>query len=241
MFRIVKKIFFVLFVLVVGGIGGVVAERTLVPWLASREPFSRIPRLTVERVTVVQPKEEIIIDRSAGLERVVAAVRPGLVSVERRTLGGETLALVSGVAVTADGLVVTDEAVVGSSGIFSVRRNGENFDAVFVARDSRAGLALFRADRGNFPVVPFVEERDLALGETLFVLSMDQAIREPRLQTGYITGRVSRGIPETDLILDERTLGSPLYTFDGKLVGIAGQNATILPAGDIRALIERGD
>lgn len=239
-----KKLFRLIIILFLGGIGGVVLERTLVPWLANHEPFSRIPRLTIERVTVVNPKEEIIIDRAQALERAVGAVRPSLVRVERRDERGVTRAAASGVVFTGDGMIVTDAAIVtpaaSAQGIFVVLRDHDSFAAEFIRRDTATGIAIFRGERSGLPVTDLVEDRDFVLGKSVFLLHAADGGEEGVLASvtpGVITGAVIDGVPETDIVLDRKAAGAPMFTIEGRLLGVVvGQ--TIVPVAVIRALIE---
>lgn len=236
-----RRFLWFLFVVLCGGVFALVAERTLIPFLASREPFSRIPRLTIERVTVVQPKEEIIIDREKLLERSVALAKPTLVRVERRDVRGQLLDAASGVTITADGIVATTAGVVGRSGALHVLHNGDDIEAEFLRYDKDERIALLRFPASGLPVVAFVGTGETALGASVFILTAkeDAGHLTPFLSTGVVSGESKDGILETDIVLTAVTAGAPLYTVDGKLAGIAGEDERFLSSEVLRATLEQ--
>lgn len=236
-----RKIVWFLFAVVCGGVFAVTAERTLIPFLASREPFSRIPRLTIERVTVVQPKEEIIIDHERLLERSVATARPTLVRVERRDVQGQVLDAMSGVTITADGIVTTGATIIGRSGTLHVLHNGDDFPAEFLRYDAEERIALLRFPASSLPVAAFAEPNQVALGASVFVLraKQDEGRLVPELYTGVVTGEGKDDVLETDILITAAMVGAPLYTVEGKLVGIAGEDERFLSSAVLRAALEQ--
>ena len=222
-----------------GGIGGVLFERTLVPWLASS-----IPSLSVERTTIVNPKEEIIINEAQALEVATRTVYPTLVLLERQNAAGEVLDQASGAVVTSDGVIVTTSDVLSVSGAYMVHRERETRVATFIAEDSELGLALFRANVSGWPVVNWAEARDLALGKRLFLLAGEKdPTHEPliaELQEGAITKVEGEQGPEVSSELLQNHPGAPVFTIEGRLLGLAGEERLIFAEG-IRAFFEDTD
>lgn len=242
-----KLIFRIAAIMLLGGVGGVVLERTAIPWLAAREPFSTIPGLAGNGVTVVNPREEVIIDRADALERATAMARRAIVLVERRDREGDVLAAVSGVAVTADGLVATDAAFTRGAGSFTVRKGREVFPAVLVTRNEESGAALIRAETSGFPVLQFAEPSDTPLGAMVFGLSAivatttdagEEESVEPRFAPGFVLSEGAlEDTPQVDLPFSPQERGAPIFTTEGKLVGLWIEDR-VASAAAIRALVE---
>lgn len=234
-----KRFFALLAVFVIGGGGGVVFERTLIPWMASRNAFQKVPRLTLERTTVVQPKEEVIIDRAEAFEHAAAAVRSALVRVERRGARGQTLMTASGVAATSDGVIATALGIASDSGDLVVLHNGNVFPAKVVATDAVYGVALLRIEASGLPVLSFADSV-LPLGAAVFTLVADvdaQGALDIRLDAGYVIAE-REGAPATNIPVSASSFGAPVFTIEGKLLGIAGEGG-IIPAAAIRELLEK--
>jgi S1-C subfamily serine protease len=239
--KFLRLLFRIGVVFVIGGMGGIVFERSVIPWLATHEPFSRIPRLTIERVTVLQPREEIIIDRAQALERAVAEVRDALVLVERRDRDGNVVATASGVAITSDGIVATAASMVGTRGTFVIRRGNETFEASFLRRDEGGRVAILRSEMKNVTALPFAEEGDVRIGKAIFLL---RAIEDPTrgvvpsVETGSIITDVTEKPLKTDLIVERDSLGAPLFTIEGKLIGIIGSDGEVIRVPTFRTILE---
>jgi S1-C subfamily serine protease len=213
-----------LLVLLIGGIGGILLERTLIPWLAQHEPFSRIPSLTIERTTIVNPTTETIIDEAQALERAVGAVRPQLVAVERQNSSGTALSAASGVILSSDGVVVTSGEVVGQAGVYVVYRDREALPATLLANDAESGLALLSVDVTRWPITEYGEPRDRALGKRVFLLSQEHLAEEEDLATTLTQGIVAQvladGLLGVDIPLEEHMPGASVFTLEGRLLGI---------------------
>lgn len=230
--------------MILGGIGGVLFERTLVPWLAQREPFSRIDSLNIERTTIVNPTKETIINEAQALEAATRAAYPKLATIERLNASGEVLEAASGAVLTSDGVVVTTNEVLGVSGPYRVHRERESHTATFIAEDTDLGIALFRADVSGWPVVRFGESSDLLLGKRLFLLAgskvEDHEWLIAELREGAITKVEGEEGPEiSEAMLSER-IGAPVFTIEGRLFGLAGET-NLLFAEEIRAFFNATD
>lgn len=245
--KLLRKFIWLVLVLVIGGIGGVVFERTLIPYLASREPFASIPRLTLERVTVVNPKEEVIIDKAQALERATEVARTMLVRVVALDAAGEPLTVGSGVTITSDGIIATmASAVPESADALTVFRNGGQFPAEILRTDEQQGIVLLKIEASGLPVPSFASASDIPLGRTLLLLRADSSPEgsvTPHLATGMVTAQPPQegAVPETSLIFDARAVGAPVFTHEVQFLGIASGTSTgaeIIPVSAIQQLLE---
>ena len=238
------------FIFVVGGIGGVVANQVVVPRLAQYPALEKFLGVT-PGVTVINPKEEIIIDKADAVRVAVSRVRPTVVAVERyaKTASGtgELEAAASGIILTEDGFVATDAVLVSSPGALFVVRADERIPAKLSKIDSQEGLALVKVEARGLPVPNFGDAGAFEAGDTAFGI---RAYRDEdnnfivRALVGYVTHLVS-GSPSFSFTLGKDTRGMPVFNTHGELVAISHSSATagtedsISPTSVIKDLLAR--
>jgi len=143
----------------------------------------------------------------------------------------------SGVAISADGYILTNDHVAGKSKIWKVRQaGGKVWVADLVGTDPVGDVALLKM-RGavNVPYARMGDSDALRVGQTViavgnpFMLGMtDDA---PTVTAGVVSatnrfhGSYSDAI-QTDAPINPGNSGGPLLTLDGRLVGINGRIAT---------------
>lgn len=178
------------------------------------------------------PDAEPVDDGSTGLAlvpKLVAEVAPSVVAVlvEAGTQQGEG----SGVIVD-DGLVVTNNHVVGrATNVRVVLADGTRLPAEVIAADAFTDLALLRIDRQDLPVVELSDEYP-EIGELAVVLGNPLGF-ENTVTAGIISG-IGRAIPaaaalgqqalvdlvQTDAAISPGNSGGALVGPDGRVVGI---------------------
>jgi S1-C subfamily serine protease len=143
----------------------------------------------------------------------------------------------SGVAISPDGYILTNDHVAGKARIWKVRQaGGRVWIADLVGTDPIGDVALLKI-RGasNVPFAPMGDSDAVRVGQTViavgnpFMLGMtDDA---PTVTTGVVSatnrfqGNYSDAI-QTDAAINPGNSGGPLLTLDGKLVGINGRIST---------------
>ncbi|GAA4602973.1 putative serine protease PepD [Actinoplanes octamycinicus] len=183
---------------------------------------------TVAATTVTEDDE---------LAPVVAKVQPSIVTV--LVDGARESSLGSGVVIGADGLILTNNHVIASTGTVSVRLStGETVPAKVVAADSVHDLALVQATglSGLTPVT-FAADDSVAVGDTVLafgaplglegtVTSGILSAKDRSLSTGEET---LTGLLQTDAAINQGNSGGALVDTAGQLVGI---NVAIATAGE---------
>jgi serine protease Do len=143
----------------------------------------------------------------------------------------------SGVAISADGYVLTNDHVAGSAQVWKVRQpSGRVWVADLVGTDPVGDIALLKM-RGA-QGIPFVELGDsdaLAVGQTVVAIGnpfmLGMADDAPTVTTGVVSalnrhhGNYTDAV-QTDAPINPGNSGGPLLTLDGRLIGINGQIAT---------------
>jgi serine protease DegQ len=191
---------------------------------------------TVTRVETVQPAQvgtsggSPAVRSLDGIPEIVNEVAPSVVAV--RTGSGEG----SGVIWSADGVIVTNDHVVGdATQVDVIYRTGEAVDAEVVAGDSRSDLAVLRVDAAGLHAATFAEgvpqigELAVAIGNPLGF--------ESTVSAGIVSG-VSREIPsggqtpalvnllQTDAAISPGNSGGALVNADAQVIGV---NVAFIP------------
>jgi len=143
----------------------------------------------------------------------------------------ETRSLGSGVVISGDGLIVTNEHVIAGAAEIAVRfLSGREEQAEVVGSDADSDLALLRVKAKGLPFLPVAEQDDLMIGETVIAIgnplglentvtvgvlsARDRTVSSPR------SNRVYTDFLQTDASINPGNSGGALVDLDGRLVGI---------------------
>jgi 2-alkenal reductase len=167
---------------------------------------------------------------STGITDAVRVVGPSVVTVVSRispTSGGSG----SGILVTADGHVVTNNHVVaGATRLFVVLADGTELEAEFVGADPFVDLAVLKVE-GDLPSPAVWGNSDeLSAGETVVAIGSPLGDFVNTVTAGVVSnvGRsieTSEGFLLTDLIqtdaaINQGNSGGPLVNLAGQIIGI---------------------
>ncbi len=141
----------------------------------------------------------------------------------------------SGVILTSDGYIVTNNHVVSGATQYTVRtRNGDSYNAVLVGTDSQTDLAVLKIEATGLTTAELGDSDQLAIGETAV------AIGNP---LGELGGTVTDGIISAlarEVTIDGQTMtllqtnaainpgnsGGGLFNSAGELIGIVNAKST---------------
>lgn len=249
--KLIKKYSFIVFavagIFVLGGFGGVIFDRYIVPLLSTFPAVTNLglfKKLT-ERVTIINKTEQVVIREDDTVEKIIS--QPATAVVNIVALMGENkaakkeVAPKTGVLLTNDGLVVTySEKPFGNGDLryTALLFDGTNHGMVFVGYDPLTSLSFFRLnDVANTPAIALANSDDARVGKKLIVLGNGSAEYQNRLAVGTL-GFIDRtfnlsgktvassekweGVFEIDLGLPENFIGAPAVSFDGEMVGLVG-------------------
>jgi putative serine protease PepD len=236
--------------LVAGGgtAGGVLADRYLIDH-GGAATSAATTATTSASTTTADP-----------LAAVAAKVSPSIVTV--LVDSSQESALGSGVVLSANGLILTNNHVVASDGTVSVRLStGRTVPARVVATDATHDLALVQATglSGLTPVT-FGTGAGVAVGDT--VLAFGAPLGLSGTVTSGIVSALDRsvntgsekltGLVQTDAAINEGNSGGALVDTSGNVIGInvaiatAGQQDTgsvglgfAIPAGTVTTVVHR--
>ncbi len=245
MSKLKDKTINIFLILVIGGLGGVLADNLLLPYLATIPPFSKIEffRHAGNGTTIINPTEEIIITENTALEEAIERISPRLVAVQsyqNKTLINQG----TGFIITSDGLIITAADLISSrTNNYWIIKNGDYLSAQVIKRDLENNLVLLKIDQDNLPVVSLVEPGDLRLGQRVVLAGIKLEKNE---LNRFISLGTIRSISDSTLklnLIEEDTLanGSPLINIKGEVIGLnlvssRGLTKTI-PSGIIKEFI----
>ena len=166
---------------------------------------------------------------SRAVTDAVDAVGPAVCRIEQVQDGGRG-GLGSGVAIAADGLVVTNAHVVGTArSVRIVMPEGSGGEARVLGRDPDTDIAVLRADANLGVTAALGDSRTLRRGQIAIAignpLGFDWTVtsgvvsalgRSMRAQTG----RLIDDVIQTDAALNPGNSGGPLVATDGTVIGI---------------------
>jgi putative serine protease PepD len=177
------------------------------------------------------------VTESGSLAAVAGAVSPSIVTV--LVDGTRESGLGSGVVLTADGLILTNNHVITSGGTVSLRLpDGRTVPATVVGADATHDLALVQGTglTGLTPAT-FGTDDSVAVGDTVLAFGSPLGL-EGTVTSGIVSavdrtldtdGESLSGLLQTDAPINAGNSGGALVDTSGRVIGI---NVAIATAGD---------
>jgi serine protease Do len=186
---------------------------------------------------------------STSFEELAARVRPGVVQIfstgyaaaeegegtNTGTLLERQRSTGSGVILTADGYIVTNNHVVQGARRIEVRlvsrglnasRESSTVPAKLVGADHESDLAVLKIDAKDLPRLPLGDSNDLRQGQLVMAFGNPLGL-EGSVSTGIVSSTARRLKPEdtavyvqTDAPINPGNSGGPLVDTEGRVVGI---------------------
>ena len=141
----------------------------------------------------------------------------------------------SGVVISPDGYVITNDHVVENASMIIVTLpGGEEYEAEVIGVDQLTDLALLKLDGENFPYVKTGNSDNLIIGEWVIALGNPFGLfdvnQQPTATVGIVSGkdmdfgqqgaRVFQGMIQTDAAINPGNSGGPLVNVLGEIIGI---------------------
>lgn len=146
------------------------------------------------------------------------------------------LGLGTGIIVTSDGYIISNEHVTGSkySKCYVTLENGPNYDGTVIWEDSNLDLSILKINAKNLPFVKLGDSKNIRVGETVYAIGNPIGYEFRRTVTSGIISAKNRTIKieegnnqsyMTDLIQTDATInpgnsGGPLIYPNGDVIGI---------------------
>jgi S1-C subfamily serine protease len=244
-----------IFVLVVGGIGGISIDRFALPYL-----FVKYPNLNQyeflkpinERTTVVEIIKEVKISEEKAVVEAIKKTRSSIVEITKISdEDNDPIYKSSGIILTNDGLIITSSKNTDNEekSAWVKLDNGEIYPAELVYEDEFNELAIVKIDQANLPVVTFANSDNLELGERLIIFN-SSVITDivSKLIDDYVVSIKSNENEETELVIQKRIkimniLGdsfdkAPAINLKGEVVGLSQTGDLLIPINEIKKIID---
>lgn len=134
----------------------------------------------------------------------------------------------SGLIVSADGLILTNNHVIqNTSEINVILNDGREFPGKVVGKDSNTDIALIKIDAKDLPFLTFGNSSDLEAGQWVIAIGTPFGL-QASLTVGVVsaTGRNNLDIAriedfiQTDAAINQGNSGGPLLNLEGEVIGI---------------------
>jgi serine protease Do len=161
---------------------------------------------------------------------------PGMSIPPREGLG-------SGVIMSEDGYIVTNNHVIDGADSITVRvMDGEEYEAKLVGRDPRTDMAVIKIEAKSLPTAVFADSDKVQVGDV--VLAIGNPFRLGRTVTKGIVSAIGRDVPlpatgqkgtlitdfiQTDASINPGNSGGALVDSQGRVIGI--NTAIFTPSG----------
>jgi len=134
----------------------------------------------------------------------------------------------SGVIITKDGYIITNNHVVENADSINVRLTDyEEYDAKIIGRDPKTDIALIKIDpKEDLPFVEFGDSNKLRVGDWVMAIGNPFGFSQT-VTAGIVSGKGRslgsgpyENFIQTDASINPGNSGGPLFDMDGKMVGI---------------------
>jgi S1-C subfamily serine protease len=234
-----KKIWFFILVILIGGLAGILSSGFLMPFLSRTPLFENISWLKEANnggTTIINKTEQVIIEEGQVLENAIEKISPSVVGIvsQSKLVAGKTKKASqaiygTGFMATGDGLILTvSSAAPEGSYDYFISKDNQSVPAQIVKRDTVQGLVLIKINETNLPVVSFGEADSLRLGQRILLIGAD-ALANPmqKLVNFGIIRSLTNGIFSFSLEKESQNLsGAPLIDINGNVIGVAQIDST---------------
>jgi S1-C subfamily serine protease len=212
---------------------GVAPERSAGP---PERPAGQPEQQVVEQAEqrAAEQDAELLDAYSRAVIRVAEEVGPSVVAInvrkrgDPRNSGGEGAG--SGVIVTPDGFVLTNNHVVEGSDRLEVSlTDGRSFQATVVGTDPATDLAVIRIGDGGLPAAVLGDSDHVRVGQMVIAIGNPLGFQST-VSAGVISalgrslrsesGRLIDNVIQTDVALNPGNSGGPLVDSRGRVIGI---------------------
>jgi len=249
---VLKRLWLIFAQAVTVALAAVFVVTTLKPhWLAQApqgSPRRELPALGAP--PLVQPPSPAASAVRVGFAQAARVAAPAVVSVtaskapqradrardplfgfpfgQRQQRGAPQLGLGSGVIISADGVLLTNNHVVeGAADIEVLLSDGRQARARLVGTDPETDVAVLKIELGDLPVIPLGDAASLAVGDAVLAIGNPFNVGQT-VTSGIVSalGRSQLGINtfenfiQTDAAINPGNSGGALVDADGRLVGI---------------------
>ncbi len=228
---------------IMGGLVGMYVARNAAAPAAMPVP-QEIKSVSPGQAPVIQ---NMTVNSASEVIDTVRAVEPAVVTVVS-SLGGSSFgqgngqaeASGSGVVISQDGHIVTNNHVIdGANSVYVIFSDGTRADASIIGADPVTDIAVIKVDAKVPAVVSFGDSGALQLGEWVVAIGSPLGNYRGSVTVGVVSGlnRTVQGssqenLIQTDAAINHGNSGGPLINLAGQIVGINTLVVRDTPGGD---------
>lgn len=265
----VKKVSFIIFILILGGLGGILGNRYFFPYLSATSLFSKYAFLkkSAEDITIINKTEQVYVKEETSIEKISSKVASSVVDVLSYTetsIKNKKIPAVysntTGTVITSDGLIMTYMENVSSDVKYKViLQEGGVYDGEFLGADSYSNLVFIKINASNLPVISLGNSDDSTPGEKVVAIGSSSKTFANRYTSGLIStfdptfslsGKTisysdkMNGVFQTDFTIDSQQYytGGPVVDYTGQVIGIAGSNQKdffFIPSNKVKRVVDK--
>lgn len=233
-------------IIFLGGLGGIIAEHYLFPYLSENAFFSKYEfiKKASQNVTVINKTEQVVIKEEFSIEKIINQVSSSIVNIvsyieDPKTNLTSSIKNGTGTIVTSDGIIMTyGSAILDKNARYKVILfDGNVKDAELLGIDIYSQLAFLKIEANNLPTISFANSADAKIGEKIVAIGnqtldysnyySSQVLGSFDAQTNIFNQNISsseklEGIFRTNFSADESYIGGPIVDYLGQVVGIIG-------------------
>jgi len=254
--KMFRAVFIIVFILIVGGTGGIIVDRFGLPYLLVKFPELNkyeFLKSVNERTITIEKTVETKISEDRAVVEAIKKVAPSVVSItfsSKET--GDSGEQKIGFILTSDGLVFakTDRLAEEKNDVVKIKfQDNSVLEARQISFDKLNGAAIFKVEADNLPMVTFGDSGKLELGEK--IIALGDGIVADALVSQIINDYPSIASPEKTNInpavqkkiiitknIPQNIFGAPLINIKGEIVGISEKENLIIPINEIRSFID---
>jgi serine protease Do len=234
--------------LILGGIGGVLFNRFVVPYLARMPGLSWMEKLESSNPVVINRFEEVQFNEGANFVDLARQGSSYTVSIYSQRQGN-TKFLNNGIISSSDGMIITSRLHLGEAGTFLVVLNdGTTYPAVVRGLDPRSELAVLTIQAQNLPFAQFADAGNLQASQRLIFLGRSNNSFNRDFAQGQVSRVIANG-QSLDRVFSSEALentvaanvqinsdfiGGPILNLDGRVVGMTSSNLGIIIGEDLQ-------
>ena len=201
------------------------------PEAATPAPQTEQPGAASDKLTISDANKEA--NTTSIVQNCMASVVGVYMSESTTTFTGETeeqdTGAGSGVIITTDGYIVTNNHVVAGLGNISVYlQDGTKYPATLIGTDNFSDLAIIKIEAENLPAATLGNSVNTAVGTTVYAIGNPLGLFTSSVSRGIISGLdrtitidgVSMTLMQTDAAVNPGNSGGGLFNAEGELIGV---------------------
>lgn len=202
--KIIKRLVLLALLLVFGGLGGIIADRYLFPYLSATKTFSKYAflRKGSENITVINKTEQVTVKEETSISKITNQVSSSIVNIisyrgdeaksqaAKKPLAAKTAAKNgTGIIVTGDGMIMAYAAGIDlTDAKYKVMTyDGNAYDAVLLGVDNYSNLAFLKINASNLSVASMGDSDGVKPGEKVIAVSNSSGSYANKYASGLIS------------------------------------------------------